>query len=246
MTKGNPFRWWAGVLVGIASITLLGVVPHPSFGQGQASLYLTVGAPQGDFKQNVNRPGYGLSGFAGYGLGRTPLMFGASLGVIVYGSESRREPFSTTIPDVTVDVVTNNNILFGHLIVQLKSNRGPFRPYLEGLFGFNYLFTETRIENPSEPGEEIASTTNFRDFTWSYGAGGGLMFKVAERVPEEGEWKKRKIRLFVDVKVRYLFGGEAEYLKEGSIRRQGTEVTFDVSRSRTDLFSFHLGAFAEF
>jgi len=246
MTRNNRFRWWMGILVGVVSTVLLGGVPHPSFGQGQASLYLTAGVPQGDFKQNVNRPGFGLSGFLGCGLGRTPLMFGGSLGVIVYGSESRREPFSTTIPDVTVDVVTNNNILFGHLIVQLKSNRGTFRPYLEGLFGFNYLFTETRIENPSEPGEEVASTTNFRDFTWSYGGGGGLMFKVAEHVPEEGAWKKRKLHFFVDMKVRYLFGGEAEYLKEGSIRRQGTKVTFDVSRSRTDLFSIHLGVFTEF
>jgi hypothetical protein len=41
--------------------------------------------------------------------------------------------------------------------------------------------------------------------------------------------------------VRYLKGGRAEYLKEGSIRIEGDQVLYDVSRSTTDLVTGYIG-----
>jgi len=45
---------------------------------------------------------------------------------------------------------------------------------------------------------------------------------------------------------RYLTGGNAEYLNEGSIRREDREVFFDVSRSRTNMSYSKLGLVVNF
>jgi hypothetical protein len=52
--------------------------------------------------------------------------------------------------------------------------------------------------------------------------------------------------LYLDLKARYLFGSEAEYLKEGSVIVENGRVTYDVSRSKTDLLQIHLGVMAYF
>ena len=46
---------------------------------------------------------------------------------------------------------------------------------------------------------------------------------------------------FITVGGRYLIGGKAEYLLEGSIARSGSNVTFDVSHSTSDLFLAQVG-----
>jgi hypothetical protein len=44
--------------------------------------------------------------------------------------------------------------------------------------------------------------------------------------------------VFVNFRVRYLFGGEADYL---SFRREDGQVSIDFNNSRTDLITFQLG-----
>jgi hypothetical protein len=157
-----------------------------------------------------------------------------------YGSESRREPFSYTIPDVFVDVDRTNNLVNFHILFQIIPATGAFRPYAEGLFGGSYIFTETSIK--SRDYDEVASSTNFDDFAWSYGAGAGFIILLTENVGEDVG------SLYLDLKARYLFGSEAEYLKEGSVKvKEGTlNVTYDVSKSKTDLLQIHLGVVAYF
>jgi hypothetical protein len=46
---------------------------------------------------------------------------------------------------------------------------------------------------------------------------------------------------FIDLRVRYIFGGRAEYLTEGSILVDDQEVTYLVYESRTDLLTFQIG-----
>lgn len=53
--------------------------------------------------------------------------------------------------------------------------------------------------------------------------------------------------IFLNIKVNYLYGSEAEYLKEGSIRNLGKgKVACDVLKSKTDLLGIHLGIIMEF
>ena len=205
----------------------------------QGELSFIVGLPQGEFNEHVDQAGFGGSLFGGIGLGASPVTLGLDLAFMVYGYERRSEPFSNTIPDVTVDVTTSNNIGMGHLVLRLEPPSGAIRPYLDGLVGLKYLYTETNIENEGfGDNESIARSVNFDDTALSYGVGGGLNVRVYSG--QLGEDTPHGI-ILVNLGARYLFGGEAEYLQKGSIRRENGEVTFDVDRSRTDLLIPQLG-----
>ncbi len=207
-----------------------------------AGLNFALGFPQGEFENNVKRTGFGGSGqfLLFTPTVKYPFSLGLNLGFINYGSESRAEPFSMTIPDVIVEVDRSNNIFNFHFLMQVVLPEGIVRPYAEALFGGAYIFTETSVK--SHGTEEIASSTNFDDFAWSYGAGGGLLFRVySSDVPEN-----RVSSVFVDLKIRYLYGSEAEYLKQGSVRVNNGRVTYDVSKSKTDLLTAHLGVVVYF
>jgi hypothetical protein len=191
--------------------------------------------PQGALADNIDNVGFGLSINGGISTDQLPILVGADFSFLVYGTDRRNEPFSTTIPDVTVDVVTSNNIAMGHFLVRLRPPSGLIRPYLDGLFGFKYFVTETRIENERFSGDEpIATSTNFDDATVSYGAGGGVDIRVARG--DEG-----RPAIGIHLGIRYLLGGEASYLKEGSIRREGGVVSYDILRSETDMLLTDIG-----
>ncbi|HDP99988.1 MAG TPA: hypothetical protein ENN22_12500 [bacterium] len=69
-----------------------------------------------------------------------------------------------------------------------------------------------------------------------------MMIKLVEGFGVDESENPKTGRLMLDLKVRYMFGGEAEYLKEGSINiDQNNNVIYDVSKSDTDFISFHLG-----
>jgi hypothetical protein len=206
----------------------------------QGGLDLLLGSPQREFRKNVDKIGVGAVINAGYAPEGTPVMLGLEIGFMNYGSSDRREPFSTTIPDVFVRVSTTNNFILGHAILRLQPNAGMFRPYIQGMVGFNYLFTETKIENENNVGQEVASSNNLTDGAFSYGGGAGLMFLVYR--PDDGTVSD----IFVDLGARYVFGGEAEYLKEGSIRNVNGRVAYDVLKSKTDLLEFVVGVSVRF
>jgi len=46
--------------------------------------------------------------------------------------------------------------------------------------------------------------------------------------------------------MRYIIGGEAEYLKKGSIRRENSKVSYDIIKSKTDLLTAQIGVALEF
>ena len=222
-------------------LLLLMISSFNSFAQ-IAGFNFTLGFPTGEFKNNVKRTGFGASGeFLLFTPSvQNPFSIGLNVGFINYGSESREEPFSSTIPDVIVNVDRSNNIVNFHVLFQLTFPTGIIRPYAEGLFGGSYIYTQTSVKSNLD---EIASTTNFDDFAWSYGAGGGLLIQVFS--PDEPISKLSSV--FIDLKVRYLYGSEAEYLKQGSvsINRNGG-VTYYTSKSKTDLLTANIGAVVYF
>ena len=211
---------------------------------GQAQVYpqgeiaIIVGVPQGEFEDNVDNAGVGLNLFAGIGLGRTPVVLGLDGSFLVYGFERRREPFSPSIPDVTVRVETSNAIAMGHMVLRLQPPRGAFQPYVDGLFGAKYFFTETTIRDDGRfDDEEIASTTNFDDAALSYGIGAGVDVQI---------FGKRGTAVMLNAGARYLFGREAEYLQEGSIERRSGRLFFATDRSETDILIMQLGIAVKF
>lgn len=206
-------------------------------------LHFNGGFPQGDFKDRIDRNAYGIGGQFFYSPSRSPFAIGVEFGWMNYGNESRRERFSTTIPDVTVKVETSNNIVNGFLIFRSQLPSGPIRPYADGLIGFNYLFTETKITDSDDPSEDVASSTNQDDAVFAYGFGGGVMVQVYDGAKSEG---KKPFQILLDAGVRYVMGGEAQYLKKGSIRREDGFVKYDVIESKTDLLRLHVGVVGRF
>jgi hypothetical protein len=198
-----------------------------------------VGLPQREFRDNIDTQGYGLTGHFGAFVADSPIMIGAVLGYLNYGTEKRWEPISETIPDVTVEVRTTNNIFLLHGFARVQPQRGPVRPYVEGLWGFKYLFTQTSIRDDSIVADTVASSTNFDDFAGSWGVASGVDIRLWD-----GRWQHGhgNLEISLNVSAKYLWGSEAEYLKKGSIQRfPDGSIGYFVMRSETDMLVPQVG-----
>lgn len=94
-------------------------------------LNIMLGFPAGEFKENVIRTGFGLSGHFLL-LAPTPerpFGIGLNVGYLNYGQETRKEPFNPNIPYVTIDVETSNNLVNFHALFQIGVGSGSVRPY---------------------------------------------------------------------------------------------------------------------
>ncbi len=229
-----------GVVVFILVLTGL-VFAQPQF---QFGADFSVGVPQNDFKDNIENNGYGLKGHFAYNFSNTPFWVGGQLGFLIYGHETRKEPFSSTIPEVTVDVSTSYSILLTHLMMRVQSPVGSVRPYLDGLVGLNYFSTSTDINSEEwvddDHDNRIASSTNQSDMAFSYGGGGGIVFRVWREMDKDK--KSSLAAVFIDVQAHYIRGSEAEYLKKGSRWvDDNNQVQWKVYKSTTDLINFNVG-----
>jgi hypothetical protein len=229
-------------LSSILSLLVL-VLLDSSFGfsqeRFQAGGHFLLGYPQGEFRQNVEKTGLGGNFYFAYRFPRSIISAGVAFGFLIYGHETRTEPLSSTIPDLIVDVRTTNSILLCHLFLRIQPRRGSFRPYLDGLLGFNYLSTDTSIGDHDGWEDDNLSSNNYNDIAISYGLGGGAMMSLVE-VRRAGRGQ-RIFSMDLDIGARYLKGGEAEYLKKCSIHREDGIVSYDVYRSKTDLLHAYLG-----
>lgn len=216
---------------------------------GVGRLNFAVGVPTGSFQDNIQNPGFGGNVFGGARFGDAPFVLGVDLGILVYDRTTDTVPFSSTVgPRVMVEVVTTNSILEPHLVLRLQPSDGRVRPYVDGLFGFKYLVTETSVrdEDRSDDEEEIASTTNFSDVAVSGGGGAGVDIRLHRGAPEDDV-----TALSLHLGVQYLVGGRAEYLAGGAIEDQNddgelTDDELDVRRSTTTLIQPQIGVTLEF
>jgi len=209
------------------------------------SLGFVIGSPKGEFRDNVDREGYGFSIGGMYKPKILPIGFGIDIGYMNYGHDERTEKFSTTIPDVKVRVKNNNNILSGNFVMRYRYDGGRISPYLDALVGLKYLYTDTKITDESGWGDdEIASSNNFDDTTYGIGGGGGVLIRLFSL--SKDSWRPDGGNIYLDLRCRYISGGKAEYLKKGSIREENGNVTYDVYESDTDMLYFHIGVMLGF
>ncbi len=239
----NPTR---NSMLTLAAAMLLAVLPLSGTAAAESNflggLHFNAGLPQGDLRDRIDRDAYGLGGQIFFAPTTSPIAVGLDLGWANYGTESREEPFSTSIPDVTVDVETMNNFVQGFLVLRGQVPRGPVQVYADALMGFNYLYTETSIKEHGSGSGDVASSTNQDDTAFAYGFGGGVMVPVWQRSSDG----KGVHQVSVDGGVRYVRGDKAEYLKKGSIRRVNGAVAFDTIESRTDMTKLHCGVTVRF
>ena len=107
--------------------------------RAQVGLRGQLGVPLGEFNDKVGLSG-GIAGDFTYRLGDTPIRIGAGTGVLWYGRETRRVPFSETVPDVLLDVTTSSGMWTTHALLRAQPRSGPVRPYGDALVGFKALF----------------------------------------------------------------------------------------------------------
>lgn len=204
----------------------------PSFEIGTS---FATGFPVNSFRDNVDDTGYGMTVQVYHPISHTPFSVGGSLAFSIYGSHTT-DTLLVTNPPTFFPVTTSNNILMMHFLFRYQQppSLHTFRPYAEGLFGFNYLWTQTSLGN----GSDQITSTNFDDSTLSAGVGGGVSICLTNGV-RHGAPMDYSIDL--NVGARYLFGGNAQYLTRGPIRTVDGDPVYGVSSSRTNLLVTNIG-----
>lgn len=226
-------RVWACHLV------LLGTfLAGPSTAQAQYSRWFVGGGlaltvPQGEFGQLVDE-GFGANGQVLYRLdpeGYAALRF--DVGIVTYGSETVRVPLSETVGRVSIDVNTRNNILLMGFGPQFAIPAGAVRPYVNGVVGLGYFFTESTVRGSRNfQFDNFARTTNFDDLSFAYGLGGGLGIPVRRGY--------HPISVLLDA--QYRNHGNTRYLREGSIQDEaGGRVVITPLESQANLLLFQVG-----
>lgn len=220
---------------------LLSLAP-PAHAQHRVNVALAVSDPRGEFDVNTDT-GYGLVGGYRYGIGGGVLGIGLEGAFQTYGNARRRAPLSPTIPEIRVDVETSNNSTYLLGAIELEPPTGPVRPFgmLNG--GFSLFYTTTSLEDPLT-NRRILTHTNKSDWTWVWGAGGGLRI----RVHETPRLERAPSRLWVDLGATWQKGGEVEYLREGTLVTDSGQVDIDrrLARSEIELLLYRLGVTYQF
>jgi len=191
-----------------------------------------VSQPKGEFAENIGN-GYGVDA---YGLFRLDpagaLSLRADLGGSQYGSETLNAGYIYG-GRVGVQVETTNSILWGAFGPQLTLPVGRVRPYASAAIGVMNFQTTSSVRGTGQyQGETFASTQNQSDNTHAWIFGGGVYFPFTGRLS----------MMSIDLGAKYFTGGNATYLREGSIRDNpdGTVSIFPL-HSKTDQVTWHIG-----
>ena len=217
-------RWFRPSRVGAALLVAasVGIPTRAAAQEKQQGLLFAMDVPQGAYRLGAGRNGYGAATHFAMRIGTSLLLWGGETGFRFMGQEKRTERSSTN-PDVTAQVRTDSAVIPVHFVLRTQRRTGAMRPYADGVIGFKYLTTKTSIST-----SEGGSTRRFGDTTLSYGFGGGIQGGLTQNT-------------WLDVKVRYLRGGLASYVKKVSIQQIEPRVLFDVVSSRTDVIAVQVG-----
>lgn len=201
---------------------------------GFAGGSFTIAQTQGEFADYVDG---GLGGSLHYihALDRDGwLALRVDGGFAIYGYERQTVPLSPSLGGrILVDLTTSNNIAWIGVGPQIGVPDGTLKPYVNAYAGYSYLATTSSVESSSYyDDEDYFTTTNFDDWSFSYGGGAGLYIPV----------RRGASPVSIDLGVRYHNNGEAEYLREGDIQdNEDGSITLFPVRSDTDLLTFHIG-----
>lgn len=205
-----------------------GLQPVVAFGGAQ----IQYARPVGEFHDYVQH-GFGVNANVVWPV-RTEsvLALRGDGGFIVYGSETQRVCFSSTVGcRVELDLTTTNSIAYVNIGPQLMVPRGAVRPYANAAIGFSYFGTTSQVEG-SSGSEPFASTSNFSDVTFAWTTGGGLLIPVSTG----------KSPIAIDMGVRYHSNGQVEYLKKGDITdNPDGSISYEPTRSEANLLTFQIG-----
>ncbi|MBK8343452.1 MAG: hypothetical protein IPL12_09160 [Bacteroidetes bacterium] len=159
---------------------------------------------------------------------KIPVLIGFDMAILGNGHRSQTETLTAEITagGTVIDVLyfplraeTNNLITKGNVNLRVQAPTNIFKPYIDGLVGFNHFGTTTSIYDESEEyyfSEEdnplITSSSQNSSWAFSYGGAVGLMVGINES-------------LFIDLRFAYTLGSTAEYFVEDDIDQWDIEFS---------------------
>jgi len=199
---------------------------------GYAGITAQVAQPVGQFADYVGT-GWGLGASFTLPFRNAPwLGLHAELGFVNYGHESRNVCINQTIGcRVTLDLNTDNNIIYGGVGPQLMVPAGPVRPYVNGALQFGYFGTMSSLSG-SDNADSFANTTNFHDtvLAWSGGAGTAIVLHSG------------KTPVSLDLGATLHHNGMVRYLREGDITDDPDgSITLHPQQSQANLVVYRIG-----
>lgn len=235
LTSGMRLRTAAAAVLVIGLLAPLSASaqdspPNTRFGFG---LDFMLSEPKEEFRNNVDN-GFGGGGTLLYRLDRGGWLSARFDGnYLRYGKESKRVPFSETVGSrILVDVHTSNFIAGIAAGPEFAVPRGWVRPYVNASISHLFFRTVSTVEGIRSSDEPIASTTNHSDGTRAWVYGGGLRIPIP----------RSNSNFTIDVGLRYFRGGEASYLREGSIiDNPDGSITILPLLSRTPFIGYTVG-----
>ncbi|MGI8499238.1 MAG: hypothetical protein ACR2OG_16830 [Gemmatimonadaceae bacterium] len=208
----------------------LGRVRAPSRWQG--GLQLEGAQSTGDFRRFVT-DGYGVGLNLLYQPARqSPLSFRVGVDLLQYGNESRPVCFSGIGCRIALRLATDNNILIAGVGPQLMAPTGRVRPYMSGLIGVSYFFTQSSLSGNSDS-ESFGNTTNYSDAAFAWSAGGGLYLLL----------RQGRHPISLDAGAQYHDNGTVSYLLPGGVRdNPDGSISVSPVRSKANMVVYRLGA----
>ncbi|MEM1044100.1 MAG: hypothetical protein AAGI91_15930 [Bacteroidota bacterium] len=213
------------------------------------------GVPFDDFEEQLDDVGIGVSGQVLFHAGVVPVAVGLDGGVLTYGQQAQPLPAQIDGQSAFLgEVETTNRISHLYGVLRLVPNGGAVRPYIDALGGFNYFRTRVRSEqevflvdggdlldlgSDAVVGRNVTSSTVLDDFALSYGAGAGLLIRLAD-----GDDNGTPFEAFLEVGARYLFGEQARYVLDGVPTEDGRVGV--IRESETNLLRPQLGLVIQF
>jgi hypothetical protein len=188
--------------------------------------------PVGELSNNIGF-GYGATGNYIYRLDRAGIAGMRLAGSISeYGQERIRAPLSYAVGGrIQVDVTTTNTI--GTLTIgpQFMVPEGPIRPYAHAGGGFIWFATTSSVQGIDDYEDEF-QTRNYSDWTPTWTVGAGVHVPIT----------KRKATILLDLGADFFFGGDASYLRKGSIvDLPNGEIQINPLYSETGFLNVFLG-----
>ncbi len=206
-------------------------ITHLSFAQTHLNVAAQVGVPIGEFRENTDAVGGGFKAGLYVPFGpNVPVFFVLDFGYMLYGANTQRVNENLQIRasnglvlgniPVNFRVQTNNNLINGLTGIRLKAPLATVQPYVDGLVGFNYLYTRTVVTDETNErffsrrdpntgqvtSNQINARTQESSFVLSYGGAFGMQIKLGENVR-------------LDARGIYLLGGQANYFDSSQTRQ---------------------------
>jgi hypothetical protein len=208
------------------------------------SIHFQYGAhPGDDFARQVKNSGLGVDAAFVIPLGEdTPFWAGLEMGTLFYGTKAR----SVELEQNRIRLEPIKGVVLAHLLWRTQWHYPKVRPYFDLAVGLQHFFSESSAQQGPiygilQEGQTYSTTEVERSF--SAGAAAGVMIRLLN--PSRSDPERRIQEILIDIRARFLRGGEITFFEE--LPPDG-DVTQNFKRvdARTDIFLFQIGVSALF